>query len=47
MAVFEFMQVGYNYWNSNFLKWATGLIGSNDQSKQTKSTAVVSFQLIS
>lgn len=31
---------GHNNWNSNFLKWASGLIGSNDQSKKTKSTSV-------
>ncbi|KAL0548907.1 hypothetical protein IC582_013384 [Cucumis melo] len=30
----------HNNWNSNFFKWATGLIGSNDKSKKTKSTAV-------
>ncbi|KAG6600362.1 UDP-glucose:glycoprotein glucosyltransferase, partial [Cucurbita argyrosperma subsp. sororia] len=31
---------GPNNWNSNILKWATGLIGSSDQSKKTKDTSV-------
>ncbi|KAG6576980.1 UDP-glucose:glycoprotein glucosyltransferase, partial [Cucurbita argyrosperma subsp. sororia] len=31
---------GHTNWNTNFLKWATGLIGSNDQSKKSKSTAL-------
>ncbi|KAG7031020.1 UDP-glucose:glycoprotein glucosyltransferase, partial [Cucurbita argyrosperma subsp. argyrosperma] len=34
------MEEGPNNWNSNILKWATGLIGSSDQSKKTKDTSV-------
>jgi len=32
-----------NGWNSNLLKWASGFIGSNEQSKNAESNSPVSF----
>lgn len=32
-------------WNSNLLKWASGIIGGSDQSKKSRGTSVVELCL--
>jgi len=43
MQILTFFLLQGSGWNSNLLKWASGFIGSNEQSKNAESNSPVSF----